>query len=129
VQKRFFILTGNVLTWEKRSGLSDASKDKGSLAIKADTVIEVVDAGSNFFEFEIVNFRPIKCSHSGTTPYRLGATSGEERDMWVSIMFAELQPWGFFSPLMPFLDLKSFFVRLILFSKPQQGRQPASQAE
>ena len=117
------------MTWEKRSGLSDASKDKGSLAIKADTVIEVVDAGSNFFEFEIVNFRPIKCSHSGTTPYRLGATSGEERDMWVSIMFAELKHWGFFSLLIPFLDLESFFVRLIVFSKPQQGRQPASQAE
>jgi hypothetical protein len=46
-------------------------------------VIDVIDAGSNFFEFEIVNFHTIKCSHSGTTPYRLGATSGEERDMWV----------------------------------------------
>jgi len=70
--------------------LSDASKDKGSLAIKSDTVIDVIDAGSNLFEFEIVNFRPIKCSHSRTTPYRLGATSGEERDMWVRIPCSEM---------------------------------------
>ena len=85
VQKRFFILRGNVLTWEKRSGLSDSSQQKGSLAVKSDTAIDVIDAGSNFFELEITNFRPIKCSHSGTKPYRLGATSGEERDMWVSV--------------------------------------------
>ena len=85
MQKRFFILRGNVLTWEKRAGLSDATLHKGSLAIKSDTVVDVIDAGSNFFELEIANFRPIKCSHASTKPYRFGATSGEERDMWVSV--------------------------------------------
>jgi hypothetical protein len=63
VQKRFFILTGNVLTWEKRSGLSDATKDKD--AVPAVTIPEkykspatspiVVDLkeGAGRFEFKI----------------------------------------------------------------------------
>jgi hypothetical protein len=74
------------LTWEKRSGKSDQSQDKGSLAIQGDTLIEVIDAGSNLFEFQITKFRPITCGHSPEKPYRLGAASGEERDMWVSVL-------------------------------------------
>ena len=83
VQKRFFTLTGNVLTWEKRSGTSDATKEKGKVAITGETLVEVLDAGSNLFEFKLSKFRPIKASKSSDKSYRLGATSGEERDMWV----------------------------------------------
>jgi hypothetical protein len=83
VQKRFFTLTGNVLTWEKRSGTSDATKEKGKVAITGETLVEVLDAGSNLFEFKLSKFRPIKSSKSSDKSYRLGATSGEERDMWV----------------------------------------------
>jgi hypothetical protein len=115
------------LTWEKRSGLSDTTQDKGSLSITADTVIDLIDAGSNFFEFEIVNFRTIKCSHSGTTPYRLGATSGEERDMWVRILLSEFYHLLMcFFHLMPVLDLNLPFARLIAFNKPPRGPQLAS---
>ncbi len=74
------------MTWEKRSGKSDETQDKGSIAIRGDTVIEALDSGSNLFEFQIMNFRPIKCGHSPDKPYRLGATSGEEREMWVSVL-------------------------------------------
>jgi hypothetical protein len=81
-----------VLSWEKRSGTSDESKHKGSIAIKGDTLIEAIDAGSNLFEFQISKFRSIDSSKKsdGTKAYRLGATSGEERDMWVSKPFTEL---------------------------------------
>jgi hypothetical protein len=85
VQKRFFTLTGNVLTWEKRSGTSDASKEKGKIAIQGETLVEVLDAGSNLFEFKLSKFRPIKASKTSDKSYRLGATSGEERDMWVRV--------------------------------------------
>jgi hypothetical protein len=83
VQKRFFILRGNVLSWEKRSGTSDESKEKGKIAITGETVVEVLDAGSNLFEFQVTKFRPIKSTKASEKVYRLGATSGEERDMWV----------------------------------------------
>jgi hypothetical protein len=86
VQKRFFILRGNVLEWEKRKTSTDNHKKKGSFAIKGDTEIETIDAGSNLFEFQVSNFRRITCGHKPDKPYRLGTTSGEERDMWVSYL-------------------------------------------
>jgi hypothetical protein len=97
VQKRFFTLRGNVLTLEKRSGTSDASIEKGKIAITGDTLVEVLDAGSNLFEFQLSKFRPIKLSNSSEIlsksteeAYRLGATSGEERDMWVRVPYPKV---------------------------------------
>jgi hypothetical protein len=92
VKKLFFTLRGNVLILEKRSGTSDASIEKGKIAITGDTLVEVLDAGSNLFEFQLSNIRPIKLSKSSgkvskstDEALRLGATSGEERDMWVRV--------------------------------------------
>ena len=48
-------------------------------------MVEVLDAGSNLFEFKLSKFRPIKASKTSDKSYRLGATSGEERDMWVRV--------------------------------------------
>ena len=92
VKKRFFTLRGNVLTLEKRSGTSDASTEKGKIAIAGDTLVEVLDAGSNLFEFQLSKFRPIKGGLSKSTDevYRLGATSGEERDMWVRVPYPKV---------------------------------------
>ena len=97
VKKLFFTLRGNVLTLEKRSGTSDASIEKGKIAITGDTLVEVLDAGSNLFEFQLSNFRPIKLSKSSgkvskstDEALRLGATSGEERDMWVSVPYPKV---------------------------------------
>jgi hypothetical protein len=99
VKKRFFILRGNVLTMEKRSGTSDASIEKGKIAITGDTLVEVLDAGSNLFEFQLSNFRSIKSSKSSGSEklskstdeaLRLGATSGEERDMWVRVPYPKV---------------------------------------
>ncbi len=71
------------MTWQEQPGTSGAA-DKGSLEIKSDTLVYFVDAPSDLFEFEIVNFTPVKCGHAADKPYRLGAASGDERDMWVS---------------------------------------------
>ena len=97
VKKLFFTLKGNVLTLEKRSGTSDASIEKGKIAITGDTLVEVLDAGSNLFEFQLSNFRPIKLSKSSgkvskstDEALRLGATSGEERDMWVRVPYPKV---------------------------------------
>ena len=97
VKKLFFTLRGNVLTLEKRSGTSDASIEKGKIAITGDTLVEVLDAGSNLFEFQLSKFRPMKLSKfseklskSTDEAYRLGATSGEERDMWVRVPYPKV---------------------------------------
>lgn len=97
VKKLFFTLKGNVLILEKRSGTSDASIEKGKIAITGDTLVEVLDAGSNLFEFQLSNFRPIKLSKSSgkvskstDEALRLGATSGEERDMWVRVPYPKV---------------------------------------
>ena len=97
VKKLFFTLRGNVLTLEKRSGTSDASIEKGKIAITGDTLVEVLDAGSNLFEFQLSNFRSIKLSKSSgkvsistDEALRLGATSGEERDMWVRVPYPKV---------------------------------------
>ncbi len=61
------------------------SGDKGRLEIKADTLVTFVDVASDRFDFEVVNFVPIKCGHPSDKPYRLSASSSDERDMWVMI--------------------------------------------
>ncbi len=79
-QKRYFILKGTTLTWQEQPG---TSADKSScLEINKETLVYFVD--SPRFEFEIANFTATKCSHAADKPYRLGADSREERDMWVS---------------------------------------------
>lgn len=41
--------------------------------------------------------------------------------MWVSNMFSELQPWGFFSHLMPFLHLKLYFFQVDCIQQAATG--------
>ena len=81
-QKRYFVLKGRALTWQEQP---ETSADKSSrLEINTGTLVYFVDSTSDRFEFEIANFTPIKCSHAPDKPYRLGAASSDERDMWVS---------------------------------------------
>jgi hypothetical protein len=81
-QKRYFVLKGRALTWQEQP---ETSADKSSrLEINTGTLVYFVDSTSDRFEFEIANFTPIKCGHAADKPYRLGAASSDERDMWVS---------------------------------------------
>ncbi len=82
VQKRYFVLKGRTLTWQEQP---ETSADKSScLEIHLETRVYFVDSSSDLFEFEIANFIPTKCGHAADKPYRLGAASSDERDMWVS---------------------------------------------
>ena len=70
------------MTWQEHPGTSAADKSS-CLEINMGTLVYVVDGPSDRFEFEIANFTPIKCGHAADKPYRLGAASSDERDMWV----------------------------------------------
>ena len=70
------------MTWQEQP---ETSADKSScLEISKETLVNFVDSPSDRFEFEIANFIPTKCGHAADKPYRLGAASSDERDMWVS---------------------------------------------
>jgi hypothetical protein len=86
-QRRYFFLKGQTLTWQEHPGTSGAVDKSSCLEIGMGTLVYVVDGPSDRFEFEIANFTPIKCGHAADKPYRLGAASSDERDMWVSTRF------------------------------------------
>jgi hypothetical protein len=69
------------LSWKEETA---DSAEKGSLEIKSDTLVTIVDSTGDQFDFEILNFIPIKCGHAANKPYLLSASSRDERDMWVS---------------------------------------------
>jgi hypothetical protein len=69
------------LSWKEEP---EDSAEKGSLEIKADTLVTIGDSTGDQFDFEILNFTPINCGHAANKPYLLRASSRDERDMWVS---------------------------------------------